>query len=199
MSSFAKSVTLLVEILTAESQNTIKWFSENKVIVNPDKFKSIFIHKSNQTSKLKQFFLGNDVVEVALSVKLLGIHIDDQLSFNEHISNICKSASKQLNALVKLKCFLGFEERKVLINSFILSNFNYCPLIWSISTVKSLNKVENLQKRALRFLHNNYSSSYKELLKKSGKSTVNVCTVNNSFLPNIFLIGKILFRALIFQ
>ena len=96
---------------------------------------------------------GNDVVEVASSVKLLGMDIDDQLNFHLHISNICKSASKQLNALVRLKNFLGFEERKVLISSFILSNFNYCLLVWSISPAKSLNKVENLQKRALRFLH----------------------------------------------
>ena len=123
LSSFAKSVTLLVEILA------IKWFSENKMIVNPDKFKSIIIQKSNQISKPKQFLIEDDVVEVTLS----GMHIYDQLNFNLHISNICKSASKQLNTLGRLKCFLGFEERKVLINSFILSNFNYCPLVWSIS------------------------------------------------------------------
>ena len=95
--------------------------------------------------------------------------------------------------------FLGFW-RKVLINSFILSNFNHCPIVWSISTAKSLNKVENLQKRALRFLHNDYSSSYEELLKKSGKSTVNVSNyrslcieifktlndINPSFIKDIF-------------
>ena len=69
------------------------------------------LSKINQTSKPKQ---------------LLGTHIDDQLSFNLHISNICKSTSKQL--FVRLKCLLGFEIRKVLINGFILSNFNYCPL-----------------------------------------------------------------------
>ena len=40
---------------------------------NPDKFNSIIIQKSNQTSKRKQFFIANDVVEVASSVKLLGI------------------------------------------------------------------------------------------------------------------------------
>ena len=71
LSSFAKSVTLLLETLMAES-NAIKWFSENKMIVNPDKFKSIVIHKKRQTSKPKQFLIGNDVVEVASSVKLLG-------------------------------------------------------------------------------------------------------------------------------
>ena len=114
---------------------------------------------------------------MASSVKLLGILLDDQLNVNLHISNICKSASKQLKSLVRLKCFLGFEERKVLINGFILSDFNYCFLVWSISSAKSLNKVENLQKGAFRFLHNAYSSSYEELLKKSGKSTVNVSNI----------------------
>ena len=102
---------LLVEILTAESRNAVKWFPENKMIVNPENFKSIFIQKSNQTSKPKQFLIGNNIVEVTSLVTLLRIHIDYQLSFNLHISNICKSASKQLNALMTLKCFLGFEDR----------------------------------------------------------------------------------------
>ena len=47
LSSFARSVMLLVEILVAESQNAIKWFSENTMIVNPDKFKSIIIQKQS--------------------------------------------------------------------------------------------------------------------------------------------------------
>ena len=167
---------------------------------NPDKFKSIIIQKSNQTSKSKQFLIGNDVVEVDSSIKLLGTHLDDQLNFNLHISNICKSASKQLNALVRLKCFLGFEERKVLTNRFLLSNFNYCPVIWSMSPAKSLNTDENLQKQALLFVHNDYRCSYEELLKKSGKSTVNVPSyrtlcieifktlndINPSFMKDIF-------------
>ena len=58
LSSFAKSVTLLLEILMTESQNAIKCFSENKMIVNPDKF----IQKGNQTSKLKQFLIENGEV-----------------------------------------------------------------------------------------------------------------------------------------
>ena len=66
-----------MELLTTEPQNAIKWFSKNKMIVNPDKLKSIVIHKSNQTSKPKQFLIRNDVVEVASSVNLLGIHRDD--------------------------------------------------------------------------------------------------------------------------
>ena len=64
--------------------------------------------------------------------------------------------------------FPRFWKKRFLINSFILSNFSYCPLVWSISSANSLLKVENLQKWTLRFLQNDYSISY-ELSKKSGK------------------------------
>ena len=66
------------------------------------------------------------------------------------------------------------EERKILINSFIYANFNYCPLAWHFSSRKSINKIENIQKRALRFLLNDYSSDYETLLKKTNKCTMEV-------------------------
>ena len=43
-----------------------------------------------------------------------------------------------------------------------------------ISSAKSLNKIESLQKRTLRFLYDNYDSSYESILKLAGKSTMNV-------------------------
>ena len=52
--------------------------------------------------------------------KHLGIQIDAELNFNLHITNICRSAANQLNALIRLKKFIGFEEEKVLINSYLI-------------------------------------------------------------------------------
>ena len=95
-----------------------------------------------------------------------------------HISNICTSDSMQLNAFVRSNCFVGFEERKVLINSFILWNFNDCRFVWFISSANPLFKLENLPKQALEFLHNDDSTSYGKLFKKSGKINVrNYCTL----------------------
>ena len=96
------------------------------------------------------------------------------MNFNNHINTICRSAANQLNALIRLRRFLGIEERKALIQSFVLSNFNYCPLVWMLSSVKSLNKIENLQKRALRFMISDYENSYDELLRLSGSCSINV-------------------------
>ena len=105
---------------------------------------------------------------------ILGLEIDSKLNSDKHISKLCNKIAGQLNALSRLNRYLGFEEKKILINSFIYDNFNYCPLVWHLCSKNSLNKIENIQKRALRFLLNDYESDYKTLLKKSNKCTMEV-------------------------
>ena len=205
---FEETIQNLIAILENESNTAIEWFQNNKVMVNPGNFQAIIIDKKNKchtNETLINFWkIGDKIIKVSFSVKLLRVQIDDQLNFNLHISNICRSEANQLNALIRLKLFLDFEEKKTLINSYFYSNFNYCPLVWMFSSAKSLNKVESLQKRALRFLYDNYDSSYESILKISGKSTVNVnrlrslCieifkTLNNinpAFMNEIFELRK---------
>ena len=76
----------------------------------------------------KELLIGSNVVEIISSVKLLENYIDDQLNFNLHISNICKSVPKQFNALLSLKCSLRFQKSKVLINGLILSDLTIALL-----------------------------------------------------------------------
>ena len=72
------------------------------------------------------------------NVKLLGIEIDNKLSF----STLCNKASNQLNAIGRIQKFMGFKEKEVLVNSFVYSNFNYWPLVWHFCSSKSLYKIE---------------------------------------------------------
>ena len=62
----------------------------------------------------------------------------------------------------------------MLVNSFVFPDFNYCPLVWFVSSSTSLRKIENLHKRALRFLLNDYVSAYEQLLQKSSKTSINL-------------------------
>ena len=143
-------------------------------MINPNKFQAILLNKSKSTHVKETMNIGNEKIESLSAIKLLGIEIDDKLNFNNHINTICRSAANQLNALISLRRSLGTEERRALIQSFVLSNFSYCPLMWVLSSVKSLNKIENLQKRALRFMLSDYESSYDELLRLSGSCAINV-------------------------
>ena len=62
----------------------------------------------------------------------------------------------------------------MLINGYFISNFNYSSLIWIFSSTPSVNKIEGLQKRALRFSYYDFNASYDNLLSKGGKSKMNV-------------------------
>ena len=155
----------MTSVLESESNIVIDWFETNKMIVYPSKFQSIMIDKKKQDHTKETFEIGDKVIKALASVKLLGVQIDDKLNFNLNITNIYRSAANQLNTLIRR--FFSFEAKKVLVDSYFYSNFNYCPLVWIFSSAKSLNKIETLQKRALRYLYNDYESPYDTILAKS--------------------------------
>ena len=110
------------------------------------------------------------------NVSLLGINIDFMLKFDDHVTEICKKASKQLAVLKRLGRFLTKQGKLVMYNSYIqvASNFSYCPLAWHFCSIASTNKLEKVQERALRFINNNYSSSLKKLLNQTKTEPLHV-------------------------
>ena len=174
LTSFGKTFKELIKILEHKCEVALTWFRNNKMMVNPNKFQAILMNKSKSTHVKETVNIGNEKIESLSAVTLSGIEIDDKFNFNNHINTICRLAANQLNTLIRLRGFLGIVERKALIQSFVLSNFSYCPLVWMLSSVKSLNRTGNLQKRALRFMLSDYESSYDELLSLSGSCAINV-------------------------
>ena len=64
------------------------------------------------------------------SIKVLGIVLDNKLQFDEHVSQMCLKASRQINALKRISKYLDEKCRILVYKSFISSNFNYCPVSW---------------------------------------------------------------------
>ena len=60
----------------------------------------------------------------------------------------------------------------IIYNSFVASNFNYCPLVWHFCGQVNNNKIEKLQERSLRIIHNDYESSFETLLKCSKQESL---------------------------
>ena len=144
------------------------------MIVNPVKFQAIVVKRNNKMKDSYSLNINQEVINSENSVKLLGIEIDNKLSFENHISYLVKKASNQLNAISRIQKFMGFKEKEILLNSFVHSNFNYCSLVWHFCSAKSVKKIEKIQERALRILYNEISSDYEPILNKSGKPTMEV-------------------------
>ena len=112
------------------------------MIANPNKFHALFVKKDQtDTSGINLDFLGQSI-QLEESVKLPGVTLDYKLNFDPYISNICKKAASQLNVLKRLKSFIGFAEKEILVQSFVYSNFNYCSLVWYFRQLNRYRKSE---------------------------------------------------------
>ena len=85
--------------------------------VNPDKFQAILLDKRKSDHTDQLIVVDNQNIKVVLFAELPGIEIDDKLNFNLYNSNTYRSTTNQLNTF-RLKRFLGFKEKKILISSY---------------------------------------------------------------------------------
>ena len=145
----------------------VAWFKD--LSLNADKCHLLFLG-----CNVEQMFasVGNAIIWEENSFKLLGIFIDSNLSLNEHAKTICKKASQKLTLLLRIANILPGEQRKILVNTFFDSQFNYCPLLW-MSRSRSLNhKINRLHERSLRIAYNDYTATFEDLLAKARTVTI---------------------------
>ena len=100
------------------------WFKKNFLEGNADKCHLITSSKSPVGVEN-----ANMTIMSQEKVKLLGIHIDNRLNFDYHISQLCKKAGKKLHALTRVFKYMDISQRKLTANAFIMSQFSYCPLL----------------------------------------------------------------------
>ena len=172
LSKAKKNAEAYTRSLDSDATSTLSWFENNHMRANPDKFHAIGL--GMKIPETLNFQLGNITIKSEDKVKLLGIDLDSKLNFYCHIHTICQKAAKQINALKRLSKFTTFESRMAIFRSFIMSNFNYCSLVWHACGVQITRKLEKLQERALRFVYLYKVSSYDDLLTKANLTTLHL-------------------------
>ena len=150
--------------LEKEMKTAMTWFLKNSMAANPKKFQFMILGTKTLTKKCLNIN-GRKCISTNL-VTLLGIKIDWKLNFNKHVNFLCEKASSRAKALHRLRTVLSLKQKVVLYNSFIMSNFNYCPVIWMHCGKTSNEKVNKIQKRALQAIYGDFNSSFTELLDK---------------------------------
>ena len=121
----ADNIDEVITILENDSIQLFKWFSDNQMKANKDKCHLVISNNEKVSMKIDNIELENTSSE-----KLLGITIDSKLNFKEHLEGIIKKASRKVNVLSRITPYMNLTKRKLLMNSFFTSQFNYCPLVW---------------------------------------------------------------------
>jgi len=141
--------------------------------VNVSKFQSIVFTTKGVTNDMELCF-SDQVIQSVSCVRLLGVKIDNRLSFDDHVSSICSKVSLQISALRRIVKFLSLENRISIYNAFIASNFTYCNTVWHFCSNRSLFKLEKIHKQALRVVLNDHTSSYLGLLEQMQRPSLYV-------------------------
>ena len=111
--------------LSNDTHIVLNWFKVNSMVANPGKFQIMFLGSKIDNCKIT-FAIENKQIKCKREVKLLGITIDEKLTFTKHIANICSLANNRLRALTRIRRLLSTEQTKS--EAYILSAFKYCPL-----------------------------------------------------------------------
>ena len=120
----------------------------------------------------KIIMLNNNKITSSNEEKLLGIFLDSKLNFESHIDSLCRKAGNKINALARLKNYLKLDQRNLLLNSVIRSQFTYCPLIWMFTSCYLNNALNNIHERALRLIYNDHEKSFNSILTENNLKTI---------------------------
>ena len=182
-------IDALLERLCTDTSVLIKWFKNNYLQMNPDKC-HLLISKIDKNISIN---IDNEIINCSKSVKLLGITIDNKLDFKEHVSALCKKVSLKLHALARISNYMSHDKLRLLMKSFIESQFSYCPLVWMFHSRTLNTRINILHERGLRLVYKDNCLTFEELLRKDNSFTIHhrnlqklaaeIYKINNNISP----------------
>ena len=181
----ADNVDDLITSLEQASNGLFEWFKNNLLKSNADKCHLLVSTNDRVSINVDGFKIDKSDTE-----KLLGVKFDKKLTFDDHISDICKKAGRKISALVRVTPYMEIAKKRILMKAFFTSQFNYCPWVWMGHSHTNNNKIKRLHERCLRIVYNDKQPSSNKLLKKDG--SVSIHTRNIQILaPEMYKLVKI--------
>ena len=118
------SIDRLEQKLNSSVAEIAEWAAFNELPINESKTRAILITGKRLPSKINYemvLTINGTKLEVVPSVKLLGLEIDSELSFNSHVEKLCTKLSKRIGILKKIRSCLPMRQRLLFYNSMIRS------------------------------------------------------------------------------
>ena len=166
------------------------WLKNNGMKANTDKSHLLL----SQTEKISTQIYDENIINTSCE-KLLGVKIDRELKFDEHVKSLCKKANQKLSALTRLSSLMSFDQRKLIMNAFITSHFSYCPLVWMLHSRKLNERINKIHERSLRVVYQDYLTPFDELLTIDNSKTIHhrnlqklmieIYKIKNGYAPTI--------------
>ena len=156
-------------IIQRDINYLLDWAMRNKMKFHPSKCKVFSVASPTSYSSFfntlpcVQYFytMGNSILDYTDSEKDLGIVMNSTLNFNDHANLLYGKANQKLG-MIKRNCYFVSDtnRRKVLYLTLVRSIFEHCPSVWRPRSNAVIDRLESLQKRALKWIRNDIGVSY---------------------------------------
>jgi hypothetical protein len=143
--------------LTWDFNSVAGWCCWNKLLIHPEKTKFIIFGTrqllKNLPDDLSIQFLG-EILIPSKSVKDLGVTLDRELTFDEHINNVVKCCNYSLCQISRVRHLFNKEHIEAILNSLVFSKLYFSSTLWSNTTKRNVGKLQQVQNFAARIVDN---------------------------------------------
>ena len=145
-----------------------RWCKINNMAINPKKTTCMILctKQKHTNSKVLTLKIGNAEIENVTSQKLLGVYIDNCLTWKTHIDKTCNKLSSKLFLLRRIGSYLSLEMKQMFYTAYITPILDYGCITWQHACKSDLNRLTKIQKRTARIiLHKSWKDDAIELIK----------------------------------
>ena len=181
--TYADDLQLFLTFKPAEAVNAFKttntvlsnianYSNNNFLKLNTDKTKYITLGSQHNLKNLAEqalppLKLNGDILEKKDSVKNLGVIFDENMFWTNHINATVSKAYGRLKTAYKFRKFLSLESRFNVVETYILSLFNYCDVLFQNMSGRLSNKIQRVQNSCMRYVfglrkYDHISSAYEK-------------------------------------
>ena len=132
-----------------------EWCILNNMALHPTKTKCMLIGTKCKVRAAHQLKLKIDdlFIENVTCQKVLGVYIDNTLSWNIQLSKVCAKLNSKISLLKRISYYLSLDMKQLFYNAYILPTFDYCCTVWG-GSIHSQNTIYKAQKRVARIILN---------------------------------------------
>ena len=148
-----QSTIISFDILDSCTQAVQNWFTQNGLCLNPTKSEVMFLGNRQQAIELNQvesISITGSSIKPVKTIKNLGVHLDTNLTFDQHVNSTCKAAQFHIRALRHVRQSLSREMAGRVACAIVGAKLDYCNgILHGISTT-NINKLQRVQNTLAR-------------------------------------------------
>jgi hypothetical protein len=131
------------------------WMSSNRLKLNSAKTEFMWCSTPHQSHFINDdtFVLNNIHIKTVSSVKLLGVHIDSELTMSDHVNRTISSCFYQLRRMRTVRRSLPVEAAKTVVNAFVVSRVDYCNGLLAGITQRQADRLQSVLNAAARLIY----------------------------------------------